>query len=399
MGCAHRGCAVPPARSHRRLTPSHGRVASPPVTCGSYDDGMSDQAVAEPADRPASSSELDYEVIVIGAGVAGIYQIKKLTDLGVDALVLEGHDDLGGTWHMNRYPGARFDSESYTYGYTFSQELLDEWHWTEMFSPQPETLKYLHHVADKFDLRQYMRFNTRVEAMTFDDDTDAWTLRLGDGSELRCHFVVTAIGVLSMPTMPNIDGMADFEGESFHTFEWPHEPPSLAGKRVAVIGTGATAIQLIPRGRQAVWPAHGVPTAGQLGGTAQQPSDLRRGDGRDPVAVRPDLRIVRQQPGWLRAHARPTRLGQRHARGAARTLGPAVRRPRLRHLAPELRRDLHGRGRQRRVLRLHRRPDPPAGSTTPSWPRSSSRPTTASGSNASPSRVATSRPTTATTSP
>ncbi len=187
----------------------------------------------------------DYEVVIIGAGVAGIYQIKRLTDLGVNAVVLDGNEDLGGTWFKNRYPGARFDSESFTYGYSFSKELLEEWHWTEQFSPQPETLRYLNFVADKFDLRQYMQFNCRVEAMTFDEDTNSWTLRLHDGREITTHVVLTAIGVLSIPTTPTFDGMDTFLGESFHPFDWP-DAVDLAGKRVAVIGTGATAIQLIP---------------------------------------------------------------------------------------------------------------------------------------------------------
>ena len=128
------------------------------------------------AAQPALARPLnDGAVSLIGAGVAGIYQIKRLADLGVNATVLEAHDDLGGTWYQNRYPGARFDSESFTYGYSFSRELLDEWHWSEQFSPQPETLRYLNHVVDKFDLRRHMQFGCRVRAMTFDDDANAWT--------------------------------------------------------------------------------------------------------------------------------------------------------------------------------------------------------------------------------
>ena len=194
----------------------------------------------------AEANQLDYEVIVIGAGVAGIYQIKRLVDLGVSATVLDANSDLGGTWYKNRYPGARFDSESYTYGYSFSKEVLDEWHWTERFSPQPETLRYLNFVADKFDLRQYMQFDCMVDAMTFDDATDSWRLTLRDGRHLTCRFVIAALGVLSVPTLPRIEGMDEFAGESFHPFEWPDPAPDLRGKRVAVIGTGATAIQLIP---------------------------------------------------------------------------------------------------------------------------------------------------------
>jgi cation diffusion facilitator CzcD-associated flavoprotein CzcO len=188
----------------------------------------------------------DWEVVVIGAGVAGIYQIKRLKDLGIRATVLDANGDLGGTWYNNRYPGARFDSESFTYGYSFSAELLDEWHWTEQFSPQPETLRYLNYVADKFSLREHMQFGCRVDSMVFDEETDTWKLRLDDNRELTTRFVVTALGVLSIPTLPRFEGMDSFSGASFHSFDWPHEPIDLAGKRVAVIGTGATAIQLIP---------------------------------------------------------------------------------------------------------------------------------------------------------
>src|SRR5271170_7343840 len=186
-----------------------------------------------------------YEVIVIGAGVAGIYQIKLLADLEVDATVLDAAGDLGGTWYRNRYPGARFDSESYTYGYSFSKELLNEWHWKERFSSQPENLRYLNTVADKFDLRKYMQFNCKVEAAHFDEANDLWHLKIADGRELTSRFVVMAVGLLSIPTPPRLKGMEKFKGRSFHTFYWPQEPVEMAGKKVAVIGTGATGIQVI----------------------------------------------------------------------------------------------------------------------------------------------------------
>jgi len=186
-----------------------------------------------------------YEVIVVGAGVAGIYQIKRLVDLGIDATVLESAPDLGGTWYWNRYPGCRFDSESYTYGFSFSRELLDEWHWKEHFSSQPENLRYLNYVAEKFDLRRHMQFNCEVEAMRFNEARDLWQIKVGDGRQLTCRFVILAIGLLSAPTMPRLEGIGDFKGRSFHTFYWPHEGVDLAGKKVAVIGTGATGIQLI----------------------------------------------------------------------------------------------------------------------------------------------------------
>ena len=207
---------------------------------------MAEQTVEFADPQQLAGAAPDYEVVVVGAGVAGIYQIKRLKDLGVRATVLEANPDLGGTWYHNRYPGARFDSESFTYGYSFSRELLDEWHWTEQFSPQPETLRYLEHVTEKFGLREHMQFDCRVEAMVFDEETDTWTLNLDDGRTITTRFVTTAVGVLSTPTLPRIEGIDSFEGRAFHSFLWPHEPLDLTGKRVAVIGTGATAIQLIP---------------------------------------------------------------------------------------------------------------------------------------------------------
>jgi len=187
-----------------------------------------------------------HDVVVLGAGVSGIYQIKRLVDLGLDAIVLEADEDLGGTWYRNRYPGCRFDSESYTYGYSFSRELLDEWHWKERFSSQPENLRYLNFVAEKFDLRRHMRFDARVEAMRWSEDERLWRLRLGNGDEYSARFVVSGIGVLSTPAMPRYPGLSDFEGDAFHTYGWPQDPVPLAGRRVGVMGTGATGIQVIP---------------------------------------------------------------------------------------------------------------------------------------------------------
>ncbi len=186
-----------------------------------------------------------FNTVVIGAGVGGIYQIKKLADMGVDAILLEAEAGLGGTWYRNRYPGARFDSESYTYGYSFSSEVLDEWHWKERFSGQPENLKYLNFVAEKYDLKRHMRFNCRVRSMRWSEEDRLWFISTTDGGELCACFVITTLGLLSIPTPPRIDGMDSFEGPAFHTFYWPEEPLDLTDKRVAVIGTGATGIQVI----------------------------------------------------------------------------------------------------------------------------------------------------------
>ena len=200
---------------------------------------MSTQLKAAPGVDP------QYEVIILGAGVSGMYQLHRLRQLGVKCTVVERAPDVGGTWYFNRYPGCRFDSESYTYGYSFSPELLAEWNWSERFASQPETLRYLNHVADKFDLRRDIQFNCMVKAAHFDDENRLWRMFLEDGRELTCRFLVTGLGLLSAPTMPRIPGVESFAGEAYHTFYWPQTPVDLTGKRVAVIGTGATGVQVI----------------------------------------------------------------------------------------------------------------------------------------------------------
>ena len=192
-----------------------------------------------------SNTNLDYDAIVIGAGIAGLYQLYRLRELGMTVRVFERGTGVGGTWYWNRYPGARFDSESYSYAYSFSQELLDEWDWSEHFAPQPETLRYLQYVADKFDLLKDIRFSSEVKSAVYDDDTPSWEIQLDDGSIHRSRFLITAVGNLSEPTLPRIEGIESFGGQSFHTSRWPHTPVKFTGKRVAVIGTGATGVQTI----------------------------------------------------------------------------------------------------------------------------------------------------------
>ena len=202
-------------------------------------------AAADQRQVDTDAAKLDYDAIVIGAGMSGMYQLYRLRQLGLRVRVFEAGTGVGGTWYWNRYPGARFDSESYTYAYSFSKELLEEWSWSEHFAGQPETLRYLNHVADKFDLRRDIQFRSRVTAAHYHDAERAWDVLLEDGSRHRARFLVTAIGPLSTPTMPRVGGIDTFEGRSFHTARWPHEPVNFEGKRVAVIGTGATGVQTI----------------------------------------------------------------------------------------------------------------------------------------------------------
>ena len=194
---------------------------------------------------PGAAPALEYDAIIIGAGMSGMYQLYQLRELGMRVRVFEAGTGVGGTWYWNRYPGARFDSESYSYGYSFSKELLQEWDWSEHFAGQPETLRYLNLVADKFDLRRDIQFRSRVAAAIYAEDTRNWNVTLQDGSRFRARFLITAIGPLSAPTMPRIEGVDTFRGKSFHTARWPHEPVDFTGQRVAVIGTGATGVQTI----------------------------------------------------------------------------------------------------------------------------------------------------------
>ena len=187
----------------------------------------------------------DFEAVIIGAGMSGLYQLYRIRELGMSVRVIEAGSDVGGTWYWNRYPGARFDSESYTYAYSFSKELLDEWRWTEHFAPQPETLRYVNFVADKFDLRRDIMFNRKVISAHWQEENGSWLLHFDNGEQMTARFLITAIGALSVPTLPRIEGIDRFEGLSCHTAQWPREPVRFEGKSVAVIGTGATGIQVI----------------------------------------------------------------------------------------------------------------------------------------------------------
>ncbi|MEJ2870482.1 NAD(P)/FAD-dependent oxidoreductase [Actinomycetospora sp. OC33-EN08] len=194
----------------------------------------------------ASEVPATVDAVVIGAGVSGLYMIYSLRELGLSTLALEAGTDVGGTWFWNRYPGARCDSESWCYAYTFDKSLEQEWDWSCRYPEQPEILAYLNHVADRFDLRSSIRFQTRVESAVLDEATGTWTVRTDGGDEVRARYLVTAVGCLSAAQVPAVDGLDRFTGDCYHTGSWPHEGVDLTGKRVAVVGTGSSGMQTIP---------------------------------------------------------------------------------------------------------------------------------------------------------
>ena len=204
------------------------------------------QTRTKPADAGPAEEIERFDAIIIGAGVTGLYSLYRMRKLGFSVRAFEEGGGVGGTWYWNRYPGCRFNSESYSYGYSFSEELLQEWDWKEHYSGQPENERYLNYVADKFDLRRDIRLNSRVESAVFDEDEGCWEVRLEDGHRARGQFLITSVGILSSGYIPDFEGIASFKGKWCHTGRWPREGMDLAGKRVGVIGTGASGVQLIP---------------------------------------------------------------------------------------------------------------------------------------------------------
>ncbi|MEQ8719122.1 MAG: NAD(P)/FAD-dependent oxidoreductase [Acidimicrobiales bacterium] len=192
------------------------------------------------------SSDTDVDAVVIGAGFGGLYMLYKLRELGLSTQVFEAGDGVGGTWYWNRYPGARCDVESLAYSYSFDPELEQDWEWSERYPAQPEIEKYLNHVADRYDLRRDIALETRVTAATFDEDTTSWTIETDTGRSVTCRWLITAVGCLSKPKEIDIEGKGSFAGPTYHTPSWPKDGVDFSGKRVAVIGTGSTGIQVIP---------------------------------------------------------------------------------------------------------------------------------------------------------
>jgi cyclohexanone monooxygenase len=194
----------------------------------------------------AGKSAESYDVVVVGAGFAGMYMLHRLREQGMTAHVYEQGSGVGGTWYWNRYPGARCDVESMQYSYSFSEELQQEWDWSERYAPQAEILAYANHVADRFNLRPDIQFDTRVERAEFDERANTWSVTTSDGKTVTAKFVVLATGCLSNARKPDINGLDSFKGKVYHTGHWPHEPVDFTGQRVAVIGTGSSGIQSVP---------------------------------------------------------------------------------------------------------------------------------------------------------
>ena len=195
----------------------------------------------------SSENNPDFDAVVIGAGFAGLGMLRRLREEhGMSVQVYETGNGVGGTWYWNRYPGARCDSESYIYCFSFSKELLQDWNWSGKYPEQPEILSYLNHVADRFDLRRNIKFNTRVTSARFREDINLWEVQTDQNDRVTSQFLITGIGCISSGNVPSIKGLDSFEGEWYHTGRWPHENVEFTGKRVAVIGTGSSGIQSIP---------------------------------------------------------------------------------------------------------------------------------------------------------
>ena len=191
-------------------------------------------------------NESDFDVVIVGAGFAGMYQLYRMREAGFRAVVLEAADDVGGTWYWNRYPGARCDILTVDYSYSWDPELQKEWTWSERYATQPEILRYAQFVADKHDLRRDIRFETRVRKAAWNEERRRWTITTEQGDEVHASYYVMATGCLSMPKVPDIPGADTFKGEVYFTSTWPHEGVDFTGKRVGVIGTGSSAVQSIP---------------------------------------------------------------------------------------------------------------------------------------------------------
>jgi cyclohexanone monooxygenase len=236
-----------------RLAPCGAQVPRSATSCLSLDATGLAEIESARHERPFRRTEVNaplsrsrIDAVIVGAGFAGLYMLHKLRKMGLRAIVLEAADDVGGTWHWNRYPGARCDVESLEYSYSFDDGLQKEWRWTERYASQPEILRYIHHVADRFDLRRDIRLNTKVTSVARDDEANTWTVTTAAGDRVVARFCIMAVGCLSLPNIPEFPGRDSFNGKLYHTGLWPREGVDFSGLRVGVIGTGSSGIQVIP---------------------------------------------------------------------------------------------------------------------------------------------------------
>src|SRR5262247_4054807 len=240
---------TPPSQKRSFSRGSHVTGTRPKSQCCSYTRDVLRAWRRKPTlgrKHNMTTQQTAFDAVVVGAGFAGLYMLHRLRELGLSARVYEAGGDVGGTWYWNRYPGARCDVESLDYSYSFSDELQQEWKWSERYSAQPEILTYINHVADRFDLRRDIQLATRVTAAIFDERARHWTVTTDRGDRVTARFCIMATGCLSTTQLPKLPGRDTFKGMTYHTGRWPHEGVDFTGQRVGVIGTGSSAIQSIP---------------------------------------------------------------------------------------------------------------------------------------------------------
>ena len=261
--------------------------------------------------------EPEVDVLVVGAGITGIYQLYRAREAGFSVVLLEAGAGVGGTWYWNRYPGARCDVESVDYSYSFDEDLQNEWMWSERFAAQPEILAYLDHVAYRFDLRRYYRFETEVVGARF-DPTGEWVVHTSAGGSHRGRFLLCATGCLSAVNRPDIKGFADFAGEVYYTAAWPREDPDLRGKKIGVIGTGSSGIQAGAHPRRRGGVVGRVSAIPELHGADAEPPVVGGGPAADPEGVsRAAQAVGLRARGYAARHASQerARYGCRRAAG------------------------------------------------------------------------------------
>ena len=343
-------------------------AARHPAAADPSESGTQQSGVAVPEGSRETAGERAIDAVIIGAGLSGIAMLEKLLRLGLSVRLYDDGNDVGGVWHWNRYPGARIDSEAYTYGFSFSDALLREWDWRELFAAQPEMSSYLRHVVDSLGLRTHMRLGTRVEAASYDAPNGRWSVSTDSGERLSARYLIAAVGTLSAPQMPAYPGVDAFAGESYHTARWPARGVKLAGKRVGVIGTGASGVQVIQTIAGEVdhltvfqrTPTYCLPQRNRAL-TDEDRRQIRRDWNDIPCRV---SRVIRRFHPYLRLASR-ARAVRRRARGEVRS---ALAEAGFRFLARQLRRPHDEYRGQCARVRFHSRQDPGARSRSRARP-------------------------------